>query len=238
MKPFEIWNKYMQSYDFLTSVDGYARNLQDIVEALKPQPGMSVLDAGSGTGNLSLELSKKGADVTSCDFSPSAIAKHLEKDSKAHVVQASLEEPLPFNNDHFSAVCCASVLFALSRQGCKLALEEFHRVLNHTGKIVLTVPAQEARLRSLVFMHMTTLMRRHGTVGGGFRAIRHVPSLIKVLHYNRLLMNLPDWQGFHIFSEPELRSCFTDAGFSRIAVTRTYGGCFFLVTAQKNDDEK
>jgi ubiquinone/menaquinone biosynthesis C-methylase UbiE len=233
MKPFDIWNRYMQSYDFLTTVDGYNRNLQDILQTVSPKAGVRILDAGSGTGNLSVAMKRSGAVVSSCDFSPSAIEAHLKKDPNADVVNASLEEPLPFDDGSFDAVACASVLFALTRDGCRLAMREFHRVLAADGRAVVTVPAREARLTSLVRMHFSTQVRRHGMVIGAARSIRDVPVLTNVLRYNRLLMSLPDWEGFHIFTEDELRSSLREAGFGEISITRTYGDCFLLATARK-----
>ncbi|HEY3322794.1 MAG TPA: class I SAM-dependent methyltransferase, partial [Planctomycetota bacterium] len=112
----------MRSYDFLTHVESYSQNLRDVLTAARPYPGCEILDAGSGTGNLSLALKAEGCNVVSCDFSPSAIAAHRAKDPQANVVCASLEQPLPFETDQFDAVCCASVLFALTRAGCLSAL--------------------------------------------------------------------------------------------------------------------
>lgn len=233
MSPYGIWDGYMRSYDFLTEVDGYKQNIKDIAQAAQVQQGMSVLDAGSGTGNLSLLLKSHGARIVSCDFCPSALGKHREKDPAATLVQASLEEPLPFENEQFDAVCCASVLFALSEQGCKQAVREFNRVLKPGGRLVVTVPAGEAKLMKLVRMHFTTKITRYGMLAGISRAIGSSAALGRVLYYNKKLKNLPDWHGFHAFTELELQSVVSQAGFEKIASGRTYGGVFFIVTAQK-----
>ena len=98
MQPRELWERYMGCYDYLTGVGSYLANLREIVAATALQPGSRVLDAGSGTGNLSLLLKELGAHVVSCDFSESALACHRKKDPQAELVQASLEERLPFRD--------------------------------------------------------------------------------------------------------------------------------------------
>lgn len=245
MSHFEIWEAYMRNYDFLTHVDSYTRNIQDVAAAVAfPRllregaeggvgSAMRILDAGSGTGNLSIALKEKGAQVVSCDFSPSALKKHLAKDQQANTLQASLEEPLPLADKEFDAVCCASVLFTLTERGCRLALREFSRVLKPGGQLVVTVPAPNQRNGNLIGLHFGGLMKKRGVLSGIARGLSHLPALARILYYNRKLGKLPDWQGFHRFSEAELRRCIAAAGFADLAVERTYGNRFLLVTAIK-----
>lgn len=77
--------------------------------------------------------------MVSVDFSEAALRIHRKKDPAAEQVHASLEEPLAFADRSFYVVCCASVLFALSQDGFRLVLAEFHRVLVDEGRLVVTV---------------------------------------------------------------------------------------------------
>ena len=233
MPHLDLWDGYMRAYDFLTEVEGYNRSLQDIMAATGPRRGMRVLDAGSGTGNLSLALKAQGCEVVSCDFSANALAAHRAKDPEACLVQASLEEALPFTDGQFDAVCCASVLFALTRQGCRCAVREFHRVLRPGGRLVLTERAPDQRNHHLIGLHFRGLARRLGVLRGALRGLMDLPSMAKVLYYNRRLRSLPDWQGYHSFTEEELRELLGSAGFENAQTCRTYGGLFFLVKAHK-----
>lgn len=233
MQPRELWERYMGCYDYLTGVGSYLANLREIAAATVLQPGSRVLDAGSGTGNLSLMLKERGANVVSCDFSESALARHRRKDPQAELVQASLEERLPFDDASFRTVYCASVLFALSKSGCALALREFRRVLHPGGRLVVTVAAPEKRNRRLVLTHLRSMVREHGWPIGATRFLFRLPDLLQVLHYNRRLQELPDWQGYHRFSEDELRAALFEAGFGIVDLRRTYAGSFFLVVCEK-----
>lgn len=228
-----LWNRYMRSYDFLESVDSYVQNLKDILKAVHPTRGMRVLDAGSGTGNLSLLLKSAGAAVTSCDFSQNALDKHRAKDSEAVLIKASLEEPLPFENETFETVVCASVVFTLSEAGCRLAMSEFHRVLKPGGRLVVTATAPHQRNQNLICMHWKSLFARYGGLLGLAASVKQLPALLKVLYYNSCLAKLPDWHGFHRFTEDELKTCISRAGFLRCDIRVTYGGFLYLAAAEK-----
>jgi len=234
MSHFEIWNRYMRSYDFLNQIDSYAQNLNDVADAAHVGAGMRVLDAGSGTGNLSMLLKARGAEVVSCDFSPAALELHRAKDPHANLIEASLEEPLPFDNEQFDAVCCASVLFTLTQSGCQLAIREFNRVLKPGGTVVITVPAPNQQNKNLIGMHFRGLARRHGRLKGWSRGALDLPPLLKILHYGRALGRLPDWQGWHRFTSTEICDFTTNASFNILELRKTYGDCFLLLSARKS----
>ena len=228
-----LWDKYMRSYDFLQNVDSYNQSLADIVQSLHPATGERILDAGSGTGNLSLLLKSMGAEVVSCDFSRSALNTHRAKDPHATLINASLEEVLPFDAGEFHSVACASVLFTLSQTGCRLALAEFYRILKPGGRLVVTAAATHQRNQNLVGMHWASLSKRHGKFLGAASAIRDIPAIARILYYNSCLARLPDWNGFHRFTDEELKQSVLRAGFTQCVLQHTYGGCLYLVSAVK-----
>lgn len=55
-----------------------------VVEWLKPQKGEKILDLGCGTGDLSAEMARTGANVDGLDFSEAMIAKARQKYPRVH----------------------------------------------------------------------------------------------------------------------------------------------------------
>src|SRR5580704_11405623 len=65
------WNPglYQSSHSFVWE---YGR---DVIGLLAPQPGERILDVGCGTGQLTAEIARAGADVTGIDQSAAMIAQ-------------------------------------------------------------------------------------------------------------------------------------------------------------------
>lgn len=70
--------------------DGYARVLETVVNLGEPRGGMSVLDLGTGTGNLAVMFAERGCDLWCTDFSEAMLAKAREKVPQAHFILADL----------------------------------------------------------------------------------------------------------------------------------------------------
>ena len=109
-----------------------------IYEFLKPQPGMKILDIGCGTGNLSLELAKLGAEVTGVDISEAMLVKAREKAAKENLCInfcCADANNLPFEDETFDAVVSLSALEFAS--DLKKTLLEIYRVLKPGGRMVI-----------------------------------------------------------------------------------------------------
>lgn len=236
MSPHTVWNRYMACYDALEKMSSYKQNIDDVSHSLPRVEGSEILDAGSGTGNLSILLRRRGANVVSLDFSRSAIDKHLQKDPTARVIEGSLEQQLPFADNSFDTICCISVLFTLTRTGCASALKEFNRVLRPGGSLVTSVAAPGKRNSALLFRHFKSIVTGSRPASERISALMDLPNILRVAYYNRLLQRLPDWNGYHRFTEMELREFLEAASFKRIEVGRTYAGQFYLASARKVEE--
>ncbi len=75
--------------------DGYPRVLETVLEIASPAAGMSVLDLGTGTGNLAIRFAGRGCEVWCTDFSKAMLDKAREKLPQAHFVLHDLRAPLP-----------------------------------------------------------------------------------------------------------------------------------------------
>ena len=62
-----FWRKYFETYDVLNIVIPYQELMKEVRQELEVEPGDLILDAGAGTGNLSVRLKEAGAKVVALD---------------------------------------------------------------------------------------------------------------------------------------------------------------------------
>jgi ubiquinone/menaquinone biosynthesis C-methylase UbiE len=107
---------------------------------LSKDKSTKILDAGGGTGRLTLPIAKLGYKVTLCDLSPDmlAIARgKLKKEGlleRVEIKEADLAS-LPFPNEVFDLVI--SFHGAFSQADSLKAAKEFARVTKRGGKIIV-----------------------------------------------------------------------------------------------------
>ncbi len=75
--------------------DGYERALETVVRLAAPRRGMSVLDLGTGTGNLARRFAERGCELWCTDFSEAMLAKARVKLPSARFVVHDLREAWP-----------------------------------------------------------------------------------------------------------------------------------------------
>jgi ubiquinone/menaquinone biosynthesis C-methylase UbiE len=229
----EIWNRYLRDYDALNSFADYRACLAELVALLDLRPGMTVLDAGSGTGNLTVLLTKTGAQAVGIDFSPEALSAHRRKDPDAMLLRASLEERLPFGDGVFDRVVCASVLFSLSADGVRTALGEFARVLRPGGLLLVTA-MRPGRSKLAVFArHLRQLAAARSPLRLLRECLGTAGALLRVYCCNRLLQGMRRHGRYRRFSRRDLVGAVCAAGFDRVEWRPTFGGSFQLVAASK-----
>jgi SAM-dependent methyltransferase len=107
------------------------------------QAGSHVLEAGCGSGGVTLELAKRGAHATLLDISETSIGVSAQRFARAGTPGAFVQGDLfalPFRDDSFDCVWNAGVIehFLLDQQ--RAALSEMVRVCKPGGRIVVLVP--------------------------------------------------------------------------------------------------
>ncbi len=184
--PVTIYDRFTHLYDLMFRVNGYGRSLERYLREtpLPLAPGARVLDAGCGTGLLTLALLRvlrRPADITSIDLSVRSLqtarravekAEQGARRSRVTFAQADALR-LPFADDTFDLVMTSGVLEYLPlREG----LREMARVLAPGGHLffVPVRPSLASRLLEVMFRfkaHPPEAVDRH--TREFFRIVEH-----------------------------------------------------------------
>lgn len=138
------WRRYWETHTVDASWDYVS---QIVTEALrgrcKDVSGRRILEAGCGTGRISLELARAGARVACIDTSPEAIALTRKAFAASGMpVQSAVASlfALPFKSAEFDVVWNAGVLEHFSESERRDALVELMRVVKPGGMLVTLNP--------------------------------------------------------------------------------------------------
>ena len=126
--------RFASEYDKLEKYwDSFEKHhLKPHIESAK---GKKTLDAGSGTGRLSIRLFEAGADVTALDISPEMLAILKSKNPDIETIEGDVEH-MPFPDETFDMVFSSLTLVHLKK--IEPFLDECYRILKNDGKLILT----------------------------------------------------------------------------------------------------
>lgn len=132
-----LYHRLAWAYDFvawLVSFGLWSQWRMDAAAYLKPG---KVLEIGFGTGELLIELTERGRDVTGLEFSPQmqrvTRRKLMRKAIGVKRVRARAEA-MPFTSGHFSNVLSTFPSDYILRED---TLSEIHRVLKSEGRLIV-----------------------------------------------------------------------------------------------------
>ncbi|MDD5032605.1 MAG: class I SAM-dependent methyltransferase [Candidatus Pacebacteria bacterium] len=134
----EFWEKYFKVYDILNLCIPYIKLKEEFIKYTDPRSKDKILDAGGGTGNIGIELYRKGADVIILDFSKEALAICRQKETNIKTMHADLSEPLQFSDNFFDKIISNNVLYTIPKEKRNKIFKEFNRILKPGGKIIIS----------------------------------------------------------------------------------------------------
>lgn len=142
----EIWKSIWgrKTKNELSKWDNLSQSIHEILrKEIGDVDNKEILEAGSGTGRISLRLAKNGADVTLLDTAPTAmkIARNFfrEETLEAKYICGSIFK-MPFRDNLFDVVWNAGVLEHFSEKDRFLALKHMIRVCKKNGLIITLNP--------------------------------------------------------------------------------------------------
>lgn len=227
-----FWHRYFRIYDTLNESATYREMVADNVSRLGLHKGDHVLDAGTGTGNIAIELLARGARVTGTDFTESALELCRHKAPAGTFLFADLSKPLPFEDETFEHAICINVVHLLDEESRALAMTQFRRVVKPGGRVVVTVFAEGFNTFRVYWETLRRHREMYGTLETIGRGIRLLFTTARIFYYvSQIPRNHSRMRKF--VTEAELRGLMTAAGLKVLSVERTFAGQCWVGTAEK-----
>ncbi|HEY3379788.1 MAG TPA: class I SAM-dependent methyltransferase [Armatimonadota bacterium] len=227
-----FWGCYATCYDTLTQLRPYQQMHADLIASLDLRPGMRVLDAGCGTGNLERTLAERGLDcqVTAIDFSPEMIRRAQVKCAGSGLQVSfqvvDLNGPLPFPAGSFDRIVSNNVLYAL--RDPVAVLDQFAHVLTPTGRMAHAIPLQGFSMHAVLQEHLQHLQGLQK-----LSLLRIVPQLLVVALYNLTIFRQVDDGQYTFFTQEEALGLTQRQGW-RGHLGRTYAQQDWLIALERN----
>jgi demethylmenaquinone methyltransferase/2-methoxy-6-polyprenyl-1,4-benzoquinol methylase len=190
---------------------GFDRRWRGKTAAAVVRPGDRVLDVCCGTGDLALEASHAGGDVTGLDFSAPMLERARRKSAEVEWLEGDALA-LPFPNGSFDAVTIGFGLRNLAN--VERGLTELRRVLRSGGRVaILEITRPKGLLAPFYRFWFDGVIPLAGKVLPGGSAYSYLPASVR-------------W-----FPAPEgLAKLLAEAGFDEISWRLFAGGIVALHT--------
>lgn len=205
-------NIYDREYFLSDKCEGWDRFRQDRglspikrrqVSALGPRPGLRVLDAGCGRGEVLLACARAGAEVAGIDYAEAAV--ELARETLAGVTGADVRRgeltSLPWAEASFDRALLGDVIEHVDPEQTAPVLAELRRVLAPGG--ILLVHTAPNRLFTKVAWPLARHLMRAARQGATARMLDERLAMAESYHVNEQ-------------SVYSLRRALREAGFSEV----------------------
>ena len=222
-------------YDFINDIQSFGLHRlwkRRVIDMARPQPGQRALDLCCGTGDLTLALAKRGADVTGLDFSEPMLQVANEKlarfDSIARPQAGPSAKPkiefirgdaqkIPFPDNSFDVLTIGYGLRNLA--DLEAGLRDMWRVAKPGGRLVALEFGKppNAAWRAIYFSYLKFALPVFGKLFAGNSAA-----------YGYILESLT-----HYPAQQAVAAKMAELGWRNIRVINLFGGVMSIHYAEK-----
>jgi ubiquinone/menaquinone biosynthesis C-methylase UbiE len=228
-----FWERYFYFYDTLNESPPYRRMVERHAQLLEPSTGDLILDAGSGTANVTAVLAVPGARVTGIDFCEPALERCRKKVPAAEFRVADLTRPLPFDTASFDKVACSLVLHYLVPERQRFALTELLRVLRPGGTLAISVFAAGFNTWRVYGETLRDRRQTDGIFPTISLGVRYLFNTARIFYYVWRIKRAEQSGDYRFATAEELREMLTTAGFAVTSVEPTMAGQCWTALAVK-----
>ncbi len=228
-----FWRDYFAVYDTLNESIPYRTLVEQHGKLLRAEPGDRILDAGTGTGNVALDLVKRGASVVGVDYCREALELCRLKVPEAEFAFADLTAELSFPARSFDKAACCNVIYTLPPEGQPTAVRELERVLRPGGLLAVTVFRQGFKALRVYAETLRARGREQGLAQTLVYALRYSINTVRILSYVKQIKGKKSRGEYTFFTEEALRTLLEQGGFRVVSIEPTFAGQCLIALAEK-----
>lgn len=229
-----FWKRYFIVYDYLNELIPYQELLESVLTALEIKKNDFILDVGSGTGNLSVLLEKRGANVTGIDSSREGIDVHRKKQPHLNIILSDIQNPLPFVDNSFDKICSNNTIYTIPLEKRAYLFKELHRVLKGGGRIVISNLALGFKPYQIYLSHIQSSMKKKGLWQTMFTLVKLTIPTVKIFYYNYLIDKENKNGLYRFMDKDEQYELLKSSGFVNVSTDfKTYASQAILNVADK-----
>lgn len=228
-----FWRRYFEFYDTLNESLSYRRMNELHVALIQPTAEDVVLDAGTGTGNLTVMLLETGARVIGFDFFEEALAISRRKAPKAEFLLGDLTGRLDFEDDYFDKMVCCNVIYTLEPADQDNAVSELFRVLKPGGLAAITVFGVGFRSLKVYAETVRLQYQASGLLETIHRSLKYTLNTVRILYYVQRIKRQRETGDYTFFTRETFTALLEKGGFEVERIEPTFGEQCLLALARK-----
>lgn len=194
----------------------YQKLLNEIIKNIGGNPSLSIylLDAGCGTGLLSIELARRGYGVVGVDRSPQMLKRARKKKKEKNLdnlllLQEDLNIGISVQNYSFQKILCIHSLYLLHDPG--MALQNLASVLSDDGEVILCNPCR--RLTGREIWAGGRFFLQEAVREKGFSSILFFLAIALAMGALNFVIQRRKTRVYHCWDEKGMRELLKSAGF-------------------------